>query len=163
MVKLDSAYVSRDVLQTFDCGHPDFNEFLRNDAINFNDNGKGITYILVDSSEFKNQNITAIFAFATIQTSSLQYVDDEDLLRSVSSVEIKYFAIAKRFQRQVAWTINNNKYYSTLFLEWFLVDLYYMSTAVIGFRAIFLRANKNGEKLYRRKKFYECNKIFYSF
>lgn len=77
-VKLDSKYVSRDVLQTFDCGHPDFNEFLVDDAINFSDDGKGVTYILVDSNESENKKITSIFAFATIQTASLQFVDDEE-------------------------------------------------------------------------------------
>lgn len=155
-VKLDSEYVSRDVLQTFDCKHPDFNEFLVDDAANFADNGKGVTYILVDSNEIKNKEITSIFAFATIQTSSLQFTDDEDRLRSIPSVEIKYFAIAKRFQKQIAWTIDKNKYYSTLFFEWFLADLYHISTAVIGFQAIFLRANENGEKLYRRKHFVDA-------
>lgn len=157
-VKLDSKCVSRDVLQTFDCGHPDFNEFLVDGAESFADDGKGVTYILVDSSEFANERITAIFAFATIQTASLQYVDDEERLRSVPSIEIKYFAIAKRFQKVSADPIDGKKYYSTLFFEWFLADLYHMSTAVIGFRAIFLRANENGEKLYRRKNFMDATK-----
>lgn len=155
-VKLDSKFVSRDVLQTFDCGHPDFNEFLADDAESFADDGKGVTYILVDSSEYENKKITSIFAFATIQTASLQYVDDEECLRSIPSVEIKYFAIAKRFQKQTAWMIDKNKYYSTLFFEWFLSDLYHMSTAVVGFRALFLRANEKGEKLYRRKRFVDA-------
>ena len=155
-VKLDSKYVSRDVLQTFDCGHPDFNEFLVDDAINFSDDGKGVTYILVDSNESENKKITSIFAFATIQTASLQFGDDEERLRSIPSVEIKYFAIAKRLQKQIAWTINRDKYYSTLFFEWLLSDLYYMSTAVVGFQALFLRANKRGEKLYRRKHFIDA-------
>ena len=31
-----------------------------------------------------------------------------------------------------------------------------MSTSVIGFTGIFLRANENGEKLYRRKKFIDA-------
>ena len=155
-VKVDSNCVSRDVLQTFDCGHPDFNEFLYNDSLDYNDNGKGITYILVDDAEIKSNKITAIFAFATIQTASLQYIDDEERLRSVPSVEIKYFAIAKSFQKQIAYTIDANKYYSTLFFEWFLSDLYQISTTVVGFQAIFLRANENGDKLYRRKKFVDA-------
>ena len=155
-VKIDSNCVSRDVLQTFDCGHPDFNEFLSHDALDYSDNGKGITYILADDTEIKSNKITAIFAFATIQTASLQYIDDEERLRSVPSVEIKYFAIAKSFQKQIAYTIDANKYYSTLFFEWFLSDLYQISTTVVGFQAIFLRANENGEKLYRRKKFVDA-------
>ena len=34
-----------------------------------------------------------------------------------------------------------------------------MSTAVIGFTGIFLRANENGEKLYRRKKFVDATEF----
>ena len=36
-----------------------------------------------------------------------------------------------------------------------LMDLYEMSTKVIGFTGIFLRANENGIKLYKRKIFIE--------
>lgn len=37
-----------------------------------------------------------------------------------------------------------------------LMDLYEMSTKVIGFTGIFLRANENGIKLYKRKIFIEA-------
>ena len=37
-----------------------------------------------------------------------------------------------------------------------MADLYEMSTKMIGFKAIFLRANENGKKLYRRKKFVDA-------
>lgn len=39
------------------------------------------------------------------------------------------------------------------FFEILLIDMYELSTKTIGFTGIFLRANLNGEKLYRRKKF----------
>lgn len=159
-VSLSEANVSQDVLQKFNCGHPDFNDFLVNDAIKCNDNGDGVTYILVDEAEIdkehhKNNNISTIFAFATIRTTSLQYYNSEDInkIYSISGVEIRYFAIAKMFHKQIAYLIDPNKYYSTIFFERFLIDLYEMSTKTIGFQMIFLRANKNGEKLYRRKEF----------
>ena len=157
-VELGSACVSQDVLQKFNCGHPDFNNFLVNDAIECRNNGDGVTYILVDKDEYDSKNISTIFAFATIQSTSLQYCDigNCDKIYSISGVEIKYFAIAKRFHRQTADLIDVNKYYSTIFFEWLLADLYEMSTKTIGFKAIFLRANENGEKLYRRKKFIDA-------
>lgn len=157
--------VSQDVLQKFDCGHPDFNDFLIEDAITTAANGEGVTYILVDEEEYNSEekNISAIFAFATIQATSLQYYDmkDTEKLYSISGVEIKYFAINKIFQKQIAYTIDSDKYYSTLFFESLLVDLYQMSTSFIGFQAIFLRANENGEKLYRRKKLLMLQDILY--
>lgn len=51
---------------------------------------------------------------------------------------------------------NEGKYYSTAFFETLLVDLYEMSTKVVGFEAIFLRANSVGEKLYKRKNFIDA-------
>ena len=157
-VELRSACVSQDVLQKFNCGHPDFNNFLVDDAIKCSDNGEGVTYILVDKDEYINKEISTIFAFATIQSTSLQYCDiqNKDKIYSISGVETKYFAISKRFHRQTAYLIDPNKYYSTIFFEWLLADLYEMSTKIIGFKAIFLRANENGEKLYRRKKFIDA-------
>lgn len=56
-------------------------------------------------------------------------------------------------QKIIAYDIDESKYYSTIFFEYLLQDLYVLSTTTIGFEAIFLRANKNGEKLYRRKHF----------
>ena len=78
-VELRSACVSQDVLQKFNCGHPDFNNFLVDDAIKCSDNGEGVTYILVDKDEYINKEISTIFAFATIQSTSLQYCDIQNL------------------------------------------------------------------------------------
>ncbi len=75
------------------------------------------------------------------------------------AAEIKYFAIAKGFQKQLAYTIDKNKYYSTVFFELLLIHLYQLSTNVIGFQAIFLIANENGEKLYKRKNFVDATKF----
>ena len=159
-VELGNACISQEVLQKFDCGHPDFNDFLVNDAVKCSKNGDGVTYVLVDEEEYDNKKISTIFAFATIQSTSLQYCDIEntDKIYSISGAEIRYFAIAKKFHRQTAYLIDPNKYYSTIFFEWLLADLYEMSTKTIGFQAIFLRANEAGEKLYRRKKFVDATK-----
>ncbi|RHR89439.1 hypothetical protein DWW33_04080 [Roseburia sp. AF15-21] len=159
-VELSSACVSQDVLQKFNCGHPDFNNFLVDDAVKYSDNGDGVTYILVDKDDYDNKKISTIFAFATIQSTSLQYYDikNEDKVYSISGVEIRYFAIAKKFHGQTAYLIDSSKHYSTIFFEWLLTDLYEMSTKTIGFQAIFLRANGKGEKLYRRKKFVDATK-----
>lgn len=157
-VELSNAGVSQDVLQKFNCGHPDFNDFLADDAIECSGNGDGVTYILVDKDEYNNRKISTIFAFATIQSTALQYYDikNEDKICNISGVEIRYFAIAKKFHEQTAYLIDSSKHYSTIFFEWLLADLYEMSTKIIGFQAIFLRANENGEKLYRRKRFVDA-------
>ena len=38
-----------------------------------------------------------------------------------------------------------------------------MSSSVIGFQAIFLRANQNGYKLYTRKNFTDCSDYIVSY
>lgn len=98
-VELSNAYVSQDVLQKFDCGHPDFNDFLANDAVGSSSNGDGVTYVLVDKEEYQDKEISTIFAFATVQSTALQYYDvtNSGKMYSISGVEIKYFAIAKKF------------------------------------------------------------------
>jgi hypothetical protein len=154
-IELSKAKVSQDVLSKFNCGHPDFNDFLRNDAIKCASEGNGVTYILVDESEIET-GITSIFAFATLKTTSLYYTSGDSKMLSVSCAEIKYFAIAKCFQKTTTGKSGLEKYYSTAFFEMLLMDLYEMSTSVIGFNGVFLRANEQGEKLYRRKKFVDA-------
>jgi len=156
-ILLTKEKVSQDVLNRFDCGHPDFNYFLQNDAEECTVNGKGVTYILVDEEEDKEgKQITAVFAFCTLKATSLYYENQENTMFNISCAEIKYFAIAKRFQKLKTGKGGTEKYYSTVFFEILLADLYQMSTSVIGFTGIFLRANENGEKLYRRKKFIDA-------
>lgn len=41
-VELNNASVSQDVLKRFNCGYPDFNDFLINDAIEYSSNGNGV-------------------------------------------------------------------------------------------------------------------------
>lgn len=156
-IELAKANVSQDVLQCFDCGHPDFNEFLSNDAQKHSASGAGVTYILVDKNEVDKQ-ITTVFAFATIKTSSLYYFKEGvDTMFSIPCAELKYFAISKSFQRSLTGKLGVEKYYSTVFFEILLADLYEMSTKVIGFTGIFLRSNEAGERLYRRKHFIDAS------
>ena len=166
-ILLTKEKVSQDVLNRFDCGHPDFNYFLQNDANECAANGKGVTYILVDDEEDKDGNkriyffknvLRVFFQFFIIRlkATSLYYENQENTVFNISCAEIKYFAIAKQFQKAQTGKQGTEKYYSTCFFEILLADLYQMSTSVIGFTGIFLRANENGEKLYRRKKFIDA-------
>jgi len=159
--ELARAKISQNVLRKFNCGHSDFNDYLVEDAVDKSADGMGVTYVLVDKAECENGTISTIFAFATIQAMSLHYYLDEPSdtkLYSIPCVEIKYFAIPKRFQKVNAWSLDaTGKYYSTIFFEWLLEELYRISTSVIGFQMIFLRANENGEALYRRKKFIDAS------
>ena len=156
-IELTKANVSQDVLRKFDCGHPDFNDFLSEDALECAASGTGVTYVLVDESE---ERISTRFAFCTLKATALYHTKEQDgMTVSVSCAEIKYFAIAKPFQKVNTGKLGVEKYYSTVFFELLLMDLYEMSTNIIGFTGIFLRANENGEKLYRRKHFVDASQF----
>lgn len=153
-VEYNKANIKQDVVQKFDCKHPDFNDFLRNEASSYSANGCGVTYVLVDKEEFENKNITCIFAFATIQTIALFREEDNNTrVTAIPCAEIKFFAIRRQLQKIRAQDIDPNKYYSEIFLEWFLQDLYEISTKVIGFQYVYLIANDAGKKLYERSGF----------
>lgn len=153
-VRITEVKLSQDALQKFDCKHPDFNDFLAKDAIKDTNEGNGVTYILVDSEEVKTE-VKTVFAFATLRASALYY-QDEEKLRSIPCAEIKYFAISKVFQKVQGGELGTGKYYSTIFFEELLSELYRLSVEVIGFSGIFLRSNENGERLYKRKKFVDA-------
>ena len=171
--KLDQDHISQDVIANFTCKHPDFDDFIHNDACTAMANGEGVTYVLVNDDEYYKKEVKNILAFATIQATSLYYNLDESSeegsknaykkFYSLPCVEIKYFAIHKAFQKSIAAHIDPDKYYSTIFFEYLLQDLYEMSCKIIGFQAIFLRANQNGYKLYKRKKFTDCSNYIISY
>lgn len=158
-VELANANISQDVLDKFDCGHPDFNDFLSAEAIECANSGNGVTYVLIDENE-EESGITTVFVFVTLKATALYYSkEDSNCMFSASCAEIKYFAIAKAFQKAKTGKLGVEKYYSTVFFEILLMDIYELSTKTIGFTGIFLRANANGEKLYRRKNFVDATEF----
>ena len=163
-VELNAADLDDSVLEKFDCGNEDITEYLKKYAKEDGITGKGVTYILID------QEKRDIYAYATIKTHSLYYLDDSEryrfigeegkapLMIAVPAVEIKMFAISRTLRGQTAYLIDpkGNNYYSNIFFKLLLEKLYYMSMDTIGFQMIFLRANTEGEALYRKNRFVDC-------
>lgn len=163
-IELGQSKVTDEVIKQFDCGNVDITEYLHHQAKKDTASGNGVTYVLVAEDRKR------IYAYATIKTYSLYYYDDADkyhtkpmndegkILLSIPCVEIKMFAISKKLKHQAAYMLDPEKlqHYSSIFFKWFLEDLYYMSMCTIGFQMIFLRANDEGEMLYRNNKFVDC-------
>ena len=84
--------------------------------------------------------------------------EKEPLLVAIPAVEIKMFAINRKLRGQRAYLLDpqGNNNYSNIFFRILLEKLYYMSMDTIGFQMIFLRANTEGETLYRKNRFVEC-------
>lgn len=166
-IELSKSEITDEVIRQFDCGNLDMTEYLHDQAEKDAIEGKGVTYVLTTSDKER------IYAYATIKAHSLYYYDDAKkfhtkapdntgkILLAIPSVEIKMFAISKKLKGQAAYTLdpNNHQHYSSIFFKWFLEELYYMSMNTIGFQMIFLRANDEGERLYRNNKFVECDKF----
>lgn len=164
-VELNQSNVTDEVIEQFDCGNRDMTEYLHHQAKQDTIEGNGVTYVLVAEDRKR------IYAYATIKTYSLYYYDDAEkyhtkplnadgkILLAIPCVEIKMFAISKKLKGQVAYILDpeNKQHYSSIFFKWFLEDLYYMSMNTIGFQMVFLRANEEGEKLYRNNKFVDCD------
>ena len=160
--------VSQDIIQQFDCGNRDMTEYLYSYADIDAASGRGVTYILVKKADIENKSISRIYAYTTLKAHSLSYYDEGakyhthdiddngNVLLSIPCVEIKMFAIDKALKKQIAFTIDPEHHYSTIFFNMLLEKLYYMSMTVIGFQIIFLRANDEGENLYRKSKFVDC-------
>lgn len=169
-VELNQSKVSDDIINQFDCGNYDMSDYLHSTARKDAHRGQGVTYILVRKNEAESNSITRIYAYATIKTHSLSYYEDAEkyhtkemnsegkILSSISCAEIKMFAISRALKGQIAYDIDNGSHhYSTIFFKMLLEDLYFMSMSVIGFQVIFLRANDEGEGLYRNVGFIDCS------
>ncbi len=166
-VELNESKVSDEVIKQFDCGNIHMTEYLHRQAKSDAIVGNGVTYVLVSDDRER------IYAYATIKTYSLYYYEDAKkyhtiptskngkILLAIPSVEIKMFAISKKLKGQVAYILDpeGQQHYSSIFFKWFLEKLYYMSMDTIGFQMIFLRANNEGERLYRNNKFVECDEF----
>ncbi len=151
-VSMSELTFDTNALKKFDCGNVDFNEFLEKDALNSAMNGDGVTYVVIPLDEYEQGVIYTILAFATFSAMALLYEQNHQIM-GIPALEIKYFAISKRLHKGEAYIKPYYKYYSTILFEHILAQIYQLSWKNIGFRTIFLRANKQGEKLYRRKSF----------
>lgn len=164
--ELNESGISDNVINNFDCGNKDMSDYLHKQAREDTSKSKCITYVLLDNT--KNR----IYAYATISAYAMYYyedaekyhtvpvTDDGQILVTIPAVEIKMFAIDKALRGQTAFLLDPDKQrrYSTIFFQWFLEKLYYMSMSVIGFQMIFLRANTDGYKLYINNGFARYDK-----
>lgn len=139
-------YVPDEIINEFDCSDETFNYFFKEKSDAFQANGECVTYCFISETEFKRKQISRIYAYASINTMALLYENTDDVVKYLSCVEIKMFAIARfiRGQRD-----EHGIKYSRIIFKSLMQELYGMSVNVIGFHAIYLNANKNGLQLYK--------------
>lgn len=135
--------VTATVINDYDSGDYVFNNFLREQAIEWQNMGEAVTYVFVDADERSSSTFTRIYGYVSINTLGLLYNED-NIDKYLSCVEIRLFSIAKQLRKKHDPTIK----WSEILFKLVLQNLYQMSTSVIGFHGIFLNANSNGYKLY---------------
>ena len=71
LAELNAADLSDEIIQEFDCGNDDMNEYLYDYARDDSVYGRGVTYVLVADDRKR------IYAYATLKTHSLYYYEEE--------------------------------------------------------------------------------------
>ena len=146
--KLDE--VSKSVIDSFESGNKDFDDFLKEKAQLWANCGEGVTYVIVRNDQLEKKQITNIYGYVTVSSTGLLY-NDQNTNRYLSCAEIRMFAIAKQLRKRHDITIQ----YSDNILKVILQNIYEMSTKCIGFRAICLNSNNEGYNLYKDNGFVE--------
>lgn len=160
-------------INTFNAGdeYENFNDFIKNEAIEYKSSGDGVTYIVwnVICDENKKEKKREIIAFYTLAATSIPYEDrirlDEDEVAvlgkefdievcGIPSVEIKMFAMNEKYQDVFfeyegedlpvsAWIIRSIIDYANSLIN-----------EVIGFKAIFLHSLPEAEQFYIKNGFH---------
>lgn len=138
------------VIEKFDSGSHAFNRFLNEKAKTWNATGEAVTYVFVDETEAKSGTISRIYGYASINALGLQY-ENNGKIEYLPCAEIRLFTIAKQLRKHHDITVE----WSSILFKILLQELYYISTHVIGFKAIFLNANHDGYQLYKSNGFSE--------
>ncbi len=160
-------------IQAFDAGieYKNFNEFIRDEAIDYRDCGDGVSYLVLNyiydvQGTIKEREIVA---FYTLSATSIPYEDrirleEEEAKESgsefdiqicgISAVEIKMFAVSQKYQDLFfeyegqdlpisAWIMKNIISYVNSLLD-----------HVIGLKAVFLHSVPEAEKFYEQNGFH---------
>ena len=143
--------ITQELLDEFQSGNSLFDDFLKNKAGYWQDHSEAATYVFVKESEKDEGAIKKIYGYVSINATGLMFINENDNRQYLPCAEIRMFAIHKSLRK-----IHNpyNKYSEILF-KYVLQQLYFLSTSVIGFRAIFLNANDEGYHLYLNSGFEE--------
>ena len=142
--------------KNFNSGKFQFNDYICNDAIEDRKTGNGVTYIVIDKINDEEERLVAYY---TLSTSSVHFVDrydfeDDDIpdnekrehYTPINAVMINMFAV-------------NNEYQDTLYQEYLIsdliLDIYELTTNIIGAKQIILCSVKDAVNFYKRNEFEE--------
>lgn len=155
-------------------GYENFNEFVMGEAVEYAENGDGVTYLIYNvlCDENHNELSREIVSYYTLSATAIPYIDrirlDEaeaietgkqysEEIWGIPALEIKMFAVDEKYQDIffeyggedlpiAAWVIRN-----------IINDAYVLMNTVVGFKALFLHAIPDAEEFYRKNGFNPMN------
>ena len=153
VVLFQSKYINSDLINSFDCGNKDINDYLKKVDKVFND-GMGVTKLIINEDE------TKLIGFYTLASSSmLQTIDKYN--RALPAIEIKMFAMDLKYQDILCYKDMEYEKYtfiSALFSD-IIDDIVDLSNDIIGIKYIILQSVPKAIKFYRRSSFYPIHEV----
>lgn len=152
-------------------GYDNFNDFVSKEAIEYANNGDGVTYLVwnifcgEDESEIKRE----LVAYYTLAATSIPYIDrirlDEDEAKilgkefdtqtcGISALEIKMFAVNKKYQDTFYKYEGIELPISAWVMRKIIDHANSLIHTVLGFKAVFLHALPSAEKFYENNGFH---------
>ncbi|HPD00572.1 MAG TPA: hypothetical protein PLA01_04390 [Acetivibrio sp.] len=155
---LSSEYLS--LLSNFRCGNEEIDRYIKEDALNDKESGKGVTYLVLNNEKNK------LIAYYTLAATSVIYSETKDItakrnieevkIRGFPAIEIKMFAVSKSYQNYTYYSKEfGPKILSDMILGAVIGDIYNYATERLGIRMIILYSTEEGFKFYKRNNFEE--------
>jgi len=150
-------------LSNFRCGHPEMERYIMESALEDNNTGKGVTYLVIDLKENK------LVAYYTLATTVLLYFEEQNILnkdnldeirvRGIPSIEIKMFAVSTTYQNYICNDSEGKSIVLSDFILGSLIgDLYNVALRTVGFEAILLHSTPEAVPFYERNSFIHLDK-----
>lgn len=159
-------------MQLFDAGkgYESFNDFVTEEAVNYKEEGNGVTYVIwnvlydKDNIEIKRD----IVSYYTLAATAIPYEDrirrDKEEAKEkggefdieicgISAIEIKMFAVSEKYQDVFFEYEGENLPISAWVMRNIIDFAYSLSDEVVGFKALFLHSLPEAESFYRANGF----------
>lgn len=153
------------LFKNFKCGHEEIERYIKEDALNDNSAGKGVTFLIV------NKKSRRLVAYYTLASSALLYFKDEDILNKtgidnvkisgISSIEIKMFAVSTSYQDVKCDDGNGHEIPVSAFILGSLIgEIYNISLYTTGIETIILNATPDAVDFYIKNSFVPLDKYY---
>lgn len=152
------------------CGYENFNDFIKNEAIQYKEDGNGVTYVVwnILYDELGYEIKRDIVSYYTLAATSIPYEDKirkdkEDIeltgeefdieICGIAAIEIKMFALDEKYQDLFFKYSDEDLPISAWIMRSIIDYAYSVLNNVLGFKALFLHSLPESEKFYIKNGF----------